>query len=137
MARRASKRTSISRVALVLANTIVAEKGQMACVDTASGEVTIGDTSTTLVPIGYFDEDLTGDGTLTVQVRLFQEVWVHWFDNDTAGTPVVAADLIQDCYVLDGATVTGDATGASVAGRVWALSAIDGVGVEIVGMNAA
>lgn len=135
MAQRMTKKTALKRVALVLTNLLVAEKGKLACIDTATGLVVLGTTATTLIPIGYFDEDKTGDGTVTVKIRLFQPVWVHWFENDGA-TAVVAADLLGPCYILDDETVTGDATGASVAGRVWALSTVDGVAVEIDGMNA-
>lgn len=132
---RAKKKTSISRVSIALTNAVQVYKGEMAAIDTATGLVTIGATSATLVPIGYFARDLLGDGVTEVVVELFREVILHWFDND-AGTPVVAADLLSDCYVLTGSAVTGNAAGASVAGRVWSLKTIDGVGVEIVGMNA-
>lgn len=116
----------------VLTNAIAAVKGEIACLDTATGLLTVGATSATLKPIGYFDEDLAGDGTLRVNVRLFKETRIHWFDNDVA-TAVVAADIGSDAYVLDGETVTGDATGASVAGQVWAVNTLNGVAVEMVG----
>ena len=119
----------------VLTNAVQAEKGKLACIDTATGLVTNGAASATLIPIGYFDERLLGDGTLEVRVQLFQEVWIHWFDNDVA-TPVVVGDVMSDCYILDDETVTGDATGASVAGRVWAISSVEGVGVEMRGFSA-
>ena len=114
----------------------VAERGKMACLDTSTGLLALGATSTTLRPIGYFDEDATGDGTTNVRVRLFDEIRVHWWANDDAGTPVVAADVGSLCYVLDDATVTGDATGASSAGRVWGLNATNGVAVEMSGFDA-
>lgn len=118
-----------------LTNTQVAERGEMACLDTATGLLALGDTSTTLRPIGYFDEDATGDGTTNVRVRLFDEIRVHWFTNDTGGTPVVAADIGSLCWILDERTVTGNATGASPAGRVWAINATNGVAVEMVGFD--
>lgn len=136
MTERARKVTKISRVSIVLENAVQAEKGQMALIDTTSGEVTEGSTSVNLIPIGNFTENLLGDGSLEVIVDLFKEVTLHWFDNDGGGTPVVAADLLQDCFVLDSATVSGDNTGRSVAGRTWALNTIDGVGVEMVGFAA-
>ena len=136
MAERARKVTRISRVSVVLANAVQADKGQMALIQTSSGEAAIGSTSVTLIPIGYFNENLLGDGSLEVIIDLFREVTLHWFDNDGGGTPVVAADLLQDVHVLDSGTVSGDATGRSVAGRVWALNTVDGVGVEMVGFAA-
>ena len=135
MTERARRRTWLTHVEYVLTNVVLAEKGKIAVVDTATGLVTKGAVSATLVPIGYFDETKTGDGTLSVRIALFQGVWVHWFANDT-GTAVVAADLLGPCYIFDDETVTGDATGATVAGRVWALSTANGVGVEMDGFSA-
>lgn len=121
----------------VLTAAIAAEKGEMACIDTATGLLTIGGVSLTLRPIGYFDEDLTGDGTLTVRVRLFDEIRVHWWDNDSGGTPVVATDLGNLCYILDDRTVSGSSGlgTRSPAGRVWAVNTTNGVAVEMVGFD--
>jgi len=119
-----------------LTTAAVAERGKMACLDTSTGYLALGATSTTLRPIGYFDEDATGDETTNVRVRLFDEIRVHWWANDTGGTPVVAADVGSLCYVLDDSTVTGDATGASSAGRVWGTNATNGVAVEMAGFDA-
>jgi hypothetical protein len=123
----------------ILTNAIAVEKGELACIDTATGLLTIGATSLTLRPIGTFEVDgvVTGDGSATVRVKLFDEIRVHYFDNDTGGTPVVATDLGNLCYVLDGRTVTGDATGASAAGRVWGVNTRYGVAVEMIGFDAA
>lgn len=112
----------------------VAEKGKLACIQTATGLLAKGAASTTLRPIGYFDEDATGDGVTKVRVRLFDEIWIHWFANDV-GVPVVAADVGKLCYILNDTTVTGDATGHSAAGRVWAINATYGVGVEMFGFD--
>lgn len=136
MAQRATKKKWLEYVKIALTNAIAVEKGEMACIDTATGLLTVGATSTTLIPIGYFEEDGTGDGSALFKVRLFHGVWVHFWDNDSGGTPVVAADLLGPCYILDDRTVTGNATGASVAGRVWAIDSIDGVAVEMQGFNA-
>lgn len=116
----------------VLTNAVSVERGEMACLDTTTGLVTKGAPSLTLRPIGYFDGDLVGDGVLTVRVRLFEEIRLHWWDNDTAGTPVVAADIGSLCFILDDRTVSGDSTGRSVAGRVWAVNTINGVLVAMV-----
>lgn len=113
----------------------VAERGEMACIDTATGLLALGAVSATLRPIGYFDEDATGDGTTNVRVRLFEEIRVHWFAND-GGTPVVAADVGSLCYVQDERTVTGNAVGTSPAGRVWAVNTTNGVAVEMLGFDA-
>lgn len=120
----------------VLTNAIVVEKGKLACIDTATGLLTNGAVSATLRPIGYWDESKTGDGVATVRVRLFDEIRVHWFDNDGA-TPVVATDLGTLCHILDEQTVSGDPTARSAAGRVWAVDAVEGVAVEMIGFDSA
>ena len=102
----------------VLANAEVAEQGHVACIDTASGEIVVSQEAATLLPIGYFDQSLTGNGTAKVRVQLFNEIWVDRLANDTVAA-VAAADVGSVCYLLDSQTVTSDATGNSVAGRVW------------------
>lgn len=114
-------------IALPLASAEVAEKGKLACIDTANNGIIIaGATATGLVPLGIFMESLTGDGSTTVQIKLFKEIQAVWWDNDGV-TPVVAADRGGLCYIKDDATVTGDNTGASVAGMVLAVDAVKGV----------
>lgn len=118
-----------------LTNAEAVERGEMACIDTSTGLLVAGQVSVSLRPIGYFDEDATGDGTTNVRVRLFDEIRVHWFDNDSGGTPVVATDLGNICAILDARTVSGDLTGRSAAGRVWAVNATNGVAVEMNGFD--
>jgi len=112
-----------------LTNAVFVERGVLACIDTATGLLDKGGVSLTLTPIGYFEEDGTGDGVTTFRVRLFREIRVHAWDNDTAGTPVVATDLGNPCYILDERTVSGsDGVGTrSVAGTVWGVDATNGV----------
>jgi hypothetical protein len=105
---------------------VLAEKGKMAAIDTADGSVTKGATSTTLIPLGIFAETLTGNGTLQIQVELFEEIVGRWWNNDT-GAAVTAAMLGQACYIKDDQTVTSLSTGASKAGTVMAVDAIKGV----------
>ena len=93
----------------------------------------------TLRPIGTLDNGsgiTTGDGVTKVRVKLFTEIWVHWFANDAAGTPVVAADVGSLCYLFDKRTVTGSSAGNSPAGRVWGIHPQYGVGVEMFGFSA-
>ena len=120
-----------------LTNAVAVERGEMAVIDTATGLLTKGSTSTTQRPIGYFEADTTGDGVTNVRVRLFDEIRIHYWDNDTGGTPVVAAGIGGVCYILDDRTVTGASAGASVAGRVWGISTLNGVAVEMLGFNSA
>jgi hypothetical protein len=130
MTERMTKETDAGYVSLVLTTAILAEKGKMACLDTTTGKVTKGAASATLIPVGYFNETMTGDGTAQVIVRLFREVKLHWWTNDGVA-PVVSADIGSDCYIKDDTTVSSDGTGRSVAGKVWALSTTDGVLVSM------
>lgn len=120
---RMTREENWSYAELVLADSEVAEKGKMACLDTASGEVVIGQASTTIIPIGYFEENKTGDGTLKVRVRFFREKKLHRWDNSDSDA-VDAADIGSLCYVEDDTTVaaTDGASSLSVAGRVWAVT---------------
>lgn len=117
----------------VLKNGEVAHEGGLACIDTADGALVAGDVATGIVPIGIFidlpDAGLTGDGTKTVRVRLFKEVLAWWFLND-AGTPVTDAKFAAAVHILDDQTVSGNATGKSIAGRCWGVDSVKGVLVE-------
>ncbi len=124
-----------SYVEHVLKDGVLAEAGKMAAIELSSAEITKGGSAVGLRAIGYFDETKTGDGVVTVRVRLFREVYLHWWKNDTA-TPVVAADFGSPCYILDDETVTGDSAGASTAGVVWGVSNTLGVLVEMDGFGA-
>lgn len=109
-------------------------QGGIACFDTSTGLVAKAFASTTLHPIGtYVDDQLTASGG-TVLVRLFEEVTLTWFTNDTTN-PVVAADIGGLCYLLNDQTVADtDLTNTlSVAGRVWKIDSVKGVGVQMRG----
>jgi hypothetical protein len=108
-------------------------QGGIACGDTSTGNVTKGQAGTSLIKIGEFvesvDNSAGGAGALSALVSLDREIVARWYDNDT-GTPVTAAEVFSDCYVLDDHTVTGSSTGNSKAGRVWAVDSVKGVLVE-------
>lgn len=108
-------------------------QGGIACWDTSTGLVAKAFASTTLHPIGRYADDQNTAAGGNVLVKLFKEVTIHWFANDTGGNPVVAATLGGLCYLLDDQTVTNtDATNTlSVAGRVWKIDSVKGVGVEM------
>lgn len=103
-------------------------KGGLACISTATGNVTPGATATTLVPIGFFDQTVDATAAaLPVRVRLFREVEVYWMVND--GT-VLQTHVGSDCYLTDDQTVSATVTGRSKAGRVWAVDSVKGVAIE-------
>lgn len=108
-------------------------KGAMACLDTADGTIKQGQASTTLIHVGRFAESVdnsAGGGAVQVNVEFEQELAVQWWDNDSGGTPLAAADVGGDAYILDDHTVTKVSTGHSKAGRVWAIDINKGVAVQ-------
>lgn len=128
MADRITRETDAGYYDFVLASAAVAVKGEIACGNTATGTVRAAGTATTLIPIGYFAESFTGDGTKKVSVRFFRERKLHWFKND--GTdPVLAANVFSNVYIVDGGTVSiSSATNTrSIAGRAMALDSKLGV----------
>lgn len=108
-----------------------AYKGGQAALDLAgSGKVVPGTTGTGLLKIGVFAETVDAtSASLPVQVDLINEFTVEWFANDTT-TAVTSANIGGMAYMLDDQTVTGSATGNSIAGRVWAVDSVKGVAVE-------
>jgi hypothetical protein len=116
---------------LPLGNGVVAERGLLAAYDLTNNVLVLavsGSPSAVLVPLGYFDEDRTGDGTTPARVQLFREVWLHWFKNDGTN-PVLAANIFDDCYLVDGRTVSISSltNTRSKAGKVWAVDSVKGV----------
>lgn len=112
--------------AFVLDDGVVVEKGKLACFDTANDGALITATSATdLFTIGIFAESMTGDGVKRCQVKLHRELWLTWWDNDAAGTPVAIEDRGKSCNLKDGTTVTMAA--GSVAGVVMDVHDTKGV----------
>lgn len=110
-----------------LANNELAEKGKLACIDTANGGLIVrGKTATGLVSIGHFRETFTGDGTRKVQVKLHREIQASWWDNDPDGL-LDAGDRGSKCWIKDAETVSGVSTGRSVAGMVLDVDPVQGV----------
>lgn len=108
----------------VLTNAVVAERGKLACLDTATGLVTKGAATAGLLPIGVFMQSKTGDGIKTIQVQLFYPINARWWDNDTAAA-FVAADAGKIAYVKDDQTV--QKAGAVSLGLVLRVDTAKGV----------
>lgn len=106
-----------------------------ACIDTATGYVTKGAVSTTLVVIGTFDEEVDNSGgsagDLKANVCLAHEVVTRRFVNGTGADEIVAADIGQPCYFLDDQTVSIVPTAHSLAGLIWDVDATKGVAVAL------
>ena len=63
-------------------STAAAVKGEEACIDTSTGLLTVGGTSTTLLPVGRFAETLTGDGVKKCRVTLPNSFVCEVWNND-------------------------------------------------------
>jgi hypothetical protein len=121
MAERPIRSKPISRIERALKSAAVAEKGNVACIDLGDGALVPVSVATDLLPIGWFEESLTGDGTTPVGVKLFKEIEVVLLPNAGSGA-VDDGDVGNVCYLTATAAVTMTSTGASVAGRVWGVS---------------
>lgn len=127
MTERMIREASWNYIPLVLKSGEVAEKGKLACLDTANnGALVAGKTAVGLVPIGIFAETLTGDGVKTISVQMFHELKMFWWVNDTVSA-VTAADIGLLVSIKDAQTVSHDATGRSVAGLAMAIDSAKGV----------
>jgi len=131
MAERKKVEARWSRIELVLKNTSVAEKGNVACIDSTDGSCVPSAASATLTPIGYFEESFTGDGTRKIKIKLFSDILVNFLPNASSGTAVAAADMLKSCYLNADSSVTTTTTGRSVAGKVWGVVTGNGAGVWV------
>jgi len=130
MTARMTRNEAWSYLEAPLTNAVAVERGELAVIDTATGLLDKGGVSLTLSPIGYFEEDGTGDGATNFRVRLFREIRVHRWENDTAGTPVVATDFGSPCYILDERTVSGS-DGAGTRSSAGTVFGVDTSGVTV------
>lgn len=113
-----------------LASGTKAWKNGVAAIDLGSGKVVPASTRTDLFVIGKFTETVDASAAdKLVNVRLAREIWVEWLNNDAAS--IAATDLGALCYLKDDQSVTITPTGASIAGRVWAVDSARGVAVEL------
>lgn len=128
MAERMTRRETWGYMTRALASAEVAYKGQVAAIDLSDGTLVPMSAATGLLAIGYFESNLTGDGTTTIQIRLFKELNLHRFSNAASG-PVADDDVGNICYFSAAGEVSMTSTSRSIAGRVWAVTSA-GVLVE-------
>lgn len=113
----------------ILASGNKAWKNAVIGIDLGTGKVVPASTRTDLVVIGKAAETVDAtSGDKLLNVRLAREIWVEWLVND--GTSIAQTDLGGFCYLKDDQSVTITPTGASVAGRIWAVDSARGVAVE-------
>jgi hypothetical protein len=111
-----------------LAASNAAYKGGIACIDLSTGKVEPGHVESDLLYIGTFNESKASSvSDQQVEVHLGREVTAYWFVN---GSSITAASVGSLCYIDDDQTVSTTAAGKPVAGRIWDVSATEGVLVE-------
>jgi hypothetical protein len=118
-----------NKLPFLMTNARVAYEGEMACLDTATNKVTdaiVGTPKATLLPVGRFCQQVTGTGSNTVEVELFDPAAYYWWKN-SATNAVTASHIGLPAYVEDGQTVGSLVTGRSVAGTVLAIDTTKGV----------
>lgn len=112
--------------------------GGMACLDNSAHLVKVGAASNAnLLKVGEFLENVdnsTGAASTTVMVSLDREIVLRWYDSATAGNAVTASNLFTNVYILDDHTVTTSSSGNSVAGRVWVVDSVKGIGVQAINL---
>src|SRR3954464_13646691 len=91
----------------------VCEKGNVAAFN-ATGEVI---NAPGAMQIGICHESKVADGIIKVQVKLWREIQLTWWANDT-GTPVAITDRGKVCGMKDNHTVSMDAAVLTKAGVV-------------------
>lgn len=112
-----------------LASGNVAYQGGIACIDLSTGKVEPGHAETDLLVIGTFARSVDATSAdKAVDVDLGREIEVIWYANDA--TSIASTDIGSLCYVKDDQSVTITPTGASIAGRIWAVDSTRGVAVE-------
>lgn len=113
---------------LTLATPNVAYQGGIATLDLSTGKVEPGHVEADLLFLGHFSKNADATAAdVTCHVRFLTEVRATWYKNDTTDPVTVVGAL---CYIFDDETVSSNAVGTSVAGRVWKIDATRGVLVQ-------
>jgi hypothetical protein len=124
----------VSDLYLPLKAGTIAQINTIAAVDTSDQTVKPAVSgSTTLLPVGRFAQfydNSEGSTSVTVRVKLFRPIPVQWFQSATGSGAITSSNLFSNVYLLDNQTLTATSSGNSVAGRVFMLDAIKGVGIS-------
>jgi hypothetical protein len=81
-----------------------------------------------LLEIGVFDEAIDASlAQANVNVNMGMEIEARWWAQDAS---ITAADVGKLCFALDDQTVTLNAAGGSISGRIWQVDSVDGVLVQ-------
>lgn len=126
--------TTLKNVPLPIASGTKVFLGGIACLDTSAHLATNAAAgNANLIPVGEWLENTdntAGPSTIYAMCNLTNEVTIRWYDSDTGGNAVTSGNLYSNVYLLDDHTVTTSSSGNSIAGRVWAVDPVKGVGVR-------
>jgi hypothetical protein len=118
------KPITINGLCAVLDAGEVARVGELACIDTATGQFKAGIAGlASLQPFGTFTEALVGDGARKTYVAAFSEITAFAWLNDTIAPVTMPADRGALVYIKDARTVTADSGGGA--------NAVAGVAIDI------
>lgn len=119
-----------SRLNLALAAAIVIYAGALVARD-GSGNATPGATATTLRGVGRAAETVDNSAGAAGDVTVEIEKGIFRFGNSASTDEITAADIGNDCYIVDDQTVakTNGSSTRSVAGKVFDVDA-QGVWVD-------
>lgn len=116
-------------VEIALVNEGVAVAGDHAALVLGDGVVApLVTDDDTLLPIGWFTRDLTGDGVAKARVRLYRDLELVRFGN--VGGAISDSDIGAWCYAGAGGVTLTAASNARV-GRVWGIAPDGQVMVEV------
>lgn len=117
-------------LSMTLATGVTVQEGSLVAIVLGTGKVQAATGASNEFVVGKaMRKAVQAAATPSVEVKFAREIKGYWCVNDT-DTAVAATDIGRTCYVLDDQTVTMAVTGKGIAGRVWAVSASDGVFVE-------
>lgn len=130
-ASRKTARRSGDNLSLKAAAAKIYYAGALAARD-ANGRATPGATATTLRGVGRVATTLDNSAGANDAADVSIERGIFRFDNSTAGDLITAADIGNDCYIVDDQTVakTNGTSTRSVAGKVFDVDAV-GVWVDL------
>lgn len=113
---------TINNLNRVLTTAHVAVKGERAMLNPATGNFVVASEDPSLIHVGHFADNLTGDGTKTITVNLPKECVVHAWVNDE-NDPFADADFWATAFVVDGRTVSKESDGGTrpIAGRFFGM----------------
>lgn len=115
---RLTARRTGDRYSYPVAASVTCYAGAIAVLD-ASGNVKPAVTATGLIPVGVFVASVT-NGATAGAVNAEVEPGIYRFANSTSTDAIAAAEIGDDCYLVDDQTVakTSGSSTRSVAGKV-------------------